>query len=688
MAAGLSPSRLPKLPWAVDERGAQRPRLGHPHHRVVDGRVAVGVVPAHRVAHDRRRLPVARVGRQPKPRVHRVQDAPLDRLEPVADVGERPARDDREGVGEVPLLRGLVERDRVDDGHFAGCPGEVWKVQVQGDTVRHRATAYSAHPARRHGPCAPHRLPPTPAPRPCASSSACSPSPACQFAPRRPAPPGRAGGRGSRSRCRPRPGLRFPEPETSPLDTLARGPRGEPVAADSFRALVAAVDTASHADVPRPWAGWASSADGEVQARDGRALAGALPHARRARAPVVRPPHRDGLRPRHGRPGRGLQRRRRRHAVSRSVDAYGAVEDDGRRPSCVTRSRSRTAPWRRRLPGGGGSSRGLSPSRWAGRPPRWRWSRDRRRPTSGPPSPFRTERVVVLDDGDRRQPVTSIALGGYPALLWAGDLDGDGRLDLLLDEAAREFVSLRTLYLSSLAAPRRPRRAGGAAPHDRLLRAPPRGMAGPPDRRRTATPARGPWRRPRPGHARQEGGAGRASLGSPFPPHPVRSPCSTTTVSSSTRSRSTTPTRSSPAPSSRRSAASRARCACASSTLFQAWAQPPSQSKYRDMLLDTGTEEIGHIEMLCTAVALNLEGAPTSLQDEGRRGPRRPRDDGRDARAPVSLGGPRRDAHRQPRRRVHGPAHVVASGNLAADMTANVMAESTGRDARGPASTR
>lgn len=38
--------------------------------------------------------------------------------------------------------------------------------------------------------------------------------------------------------------------------------------------------------------------------------------------------------------------------------------------------------------------------------------------------------------------------------------------------------------------------------------------------------------------------------------------------------------------------------------------------KYRNMLLSTGTEEIGHIEMLATAVALNLEGAPTSLKEE------------------------------------------------------------------------
>src|SRR5437868_767857 len=54
--------------------------------------------------------------------------------------------------------------------------------------------------------------------------------------------------------------------------------------------------------------------------------------------------------------------------------------------------------------------------------------------------------------------------------------------------------------------------------------------------------------------------------------------------------------------------------------LFQSWgARGPK--KYRDMLLATGTEEIGHIEMLATAVALNLEGAPLSFQEDGARDP-------------------------------------------------------------------
>ena len=48
--------------------------------------------------------------------------------------------------------------------------------------------------------------------------------------------------------------------------------------------------------------------------------------------------------------------------------------------------------------------------------------------------------------------------------------------------------------------------------------------------------------------------------------------------------------------------------------LFQAFgARGPK--KYRDMLLKTGTEEISHIEMLATAVALNLEGAPGTMKE-------------------------------------------------------------------------
>jgi Mn-containing catalase len=48
---------------------------------------------------------------------------------------------------------------------------------------------------------------------------------------------------------------------------------------------------------------------------------------------------------------------------------------------------------------------------------------------------------------------------------------------------------------------------------------------------------------------------------------------------------------------------------------FQAWGCR-GPKKYRDMLLNTATEELAHIEMLATAVALNLEGASSAMVDE------------------------------------------------------------------------
>lgn len=120
---------------------------------------------------------------------------------------------------------------------------------------------------------------------------------------------------------------------------------------------------------------------------------------------------------------------------------------------------------------------------------------------------------------------------------------------------------------------------------------------------------------------------------------------------------------------------------------FQAWGSRAPTPKYRDMLLNTATEEMGHIEMLATAVALNLEKAPASLQEEGAA----------DGIVGAVMGG------ENPRHTIEGmlhrhilstgmaafPAnadgvpfnmsHIYASGNIAADMYCNVAAESTER---------
>ena len=110
---------------------------------------------------------------------------------------------------------------------------------------------------------------------------------------------------------------------------------------------------------------------------------------------------------------------------------------------------------------------------------------------------------------------------------------------------------------------------------------------------------------------------------------------------------------------------------------FQAWgARGPV--KYRDMLLNTATEEIGHIEMLATAVALNLENAPVALQEEVSADPLAGAVlNGMDMRHILSTGlsAMPTDANGVP----FDMSHIYASGNLAADMYCNVAAESTGR---------
>lgn len=110
---------------------------------------------------------------------------------------------------------------------------------------------------------------------------------------------------------------------------------------------------------------------------------------------------------------------------------------------------------------------------------------------------------------------------------------------------------------------------------------------------------------------------------------------------------------------------------------FQAWGNR-GPSKYRDLLLNTATEEIAHIEMLATAVALNLEGAPLSIQEDISNDTAGGSVlNGMDMRHVLSAGlaALPSDANGVP----FDCSHVYASGNTAADMMANVTAEATGR---------
>ena len=121
--------------------------------------------------------------------------------------------------------------------------------------------------------------------------------------------------------------------------------------------------------------------------------------------------------------------------------------------------------------------------------------------------------------------------------------------------------------------------------------------------------------------------------------------------------------------------------------LFQGW-NCRGPAKYRDMLLDVGTEEIGHIEMLATMIAHLLDKAPVSQQEEGFKdavvgavmGGGNPRDvimaSMNPQHAIVSGGGA------TPSDSVGYPWNgrfIVASGNLLADFRSNLHAESQGR---------
>lgn len=98
---------------------------------------------------------------------------------------------------------------------------------------------------------------------------------------------------------------------------------------------------------------------------------------------------------------------------------------------------------------------------------------------------------------------------------------------------------------------------------------------------------------------------------------------------------------------------------------------------YRRALIDTAAEEFGHVEMYVTAVHKNLQGAPVQLKEDVLGGNDYATLAGLQPRQFLSAGlNPLFvDANGTP----FNGNYVVASGNLAADMYANIAAESTGR---------
>jgi Mn-containing catalase len=121
--------------------------------------------------------------------------------------------------------------------------------------------------------------------------------------------------------------------------------------------------------------------------------------------------------------------------------------------------------------------------------------------------------------------------------------------------------------------------------------------------------------------------------------------------------------------------------------LFQGWNCRGPQ-KYKDMIMDIGTEEIGHVEMLATMIARLLETSPIEQQEDMAKnsvvgavmGGARVEDAIVAGMNPqhyivAGLGSRPNDSAGNP----WTSAYTIASGNLLADFRFNVTAESQGR---------
>jgi Mn-containing catalase len=112
--------------------------------------------------------------------------------------------------------------------------------------------------------------------------------------------------------------------------------------------------------------------------------------------------------------------------------------------------------------------------------------------------------------------------------------------------------------------------------------------------------------------------------------------------------------------------------------LWQGW-NCRMPGKYKDMIFDIGTEEIGHVEMLVTLMARLLEGAPSETQAQAAAanpalaavlG-------GQNVQHAIVTGGAAMPTNSQGVPWNGG--YIVASGNLLADFRHNVAAEAQSR---------
>ncbi len=113
IGGGVIAVDIAEVPLPVDQRIAGREVLREPHQCVVDRLIAVRMEVTHHVAHDLCGLLGRRARIQPQ-QVHAVQDAAVDRLQPVPRIRQRPMHDGRERIGEIALFKRVLQRDVLD----------------------------------------------------------------------------------------------------------------------------------------------------------------------------------------------------------------------------------------------------------------------------------------------------------------------------------------------------------------------------------------------------------------------------------------------------------------------------------------------------------------------------------------------------------------------------------------------
>ena len=101
------PVDITKVALAIDQRVANVEILRQAHKRVIDRTVTMRVPVTHHVADDLGALAEAAFGVQPQ-FAHAVQDAALDRLQPVAHIRQGSGSDGRKRIGEIALRQRLA----------------------------------------------------------------------------------------------------------------------------------------------------------------------------------------------------------------------------------------------------------------------------------------------------------------------------------------------------------------------------------------------------------------------------------------------------------------------------------------------------------------------------------------------------------------------------------------------------